>query len=326
MTEADRGAASDPSAEPITNGVLTDEDSADIFFSFDITAMAYVWEQEHAGEEGAGLTRIQTRHRPGDMTGIGAALAAWARDFFRHPTNWAYVLISLLLMVMLIWIEPLSKKVEEELVSMLPPEFDLPKPPPPPPPPPPEEPPPPPEPEPEPEPEPIPEEPLELPEEKPKLHEELDKKVEMDRREKIEMPGVKVEARKSDHVVADLPKAFGNTNRREGDTIPTSLSNIGTRRTGPATGAGGPQVKIGPKQRRKTVDAPAEAVPIAKKGTGRGELTEDGLGLWEKIENVGPLAHLNERCYAKPAGSLVYVSIYKLRCRDNQIIEAWKKK
>jgi hypothetical protein len=55
------------------------------------------------------------------------------------------------------------------------------------------------------------------------------------------------------------------------------------------------------------------------------EVTRDNRGTWRRIENVGPLAHLNAQCYGVPANALIYYSEFKFRCADNQIIEAWRK-
>jgi len=45
---------------------------------------------------------------------------------------------------------------------------------------------------------------------------------------------------------------------------------------------------------------------------------------WQRIDNIGPLAHLNENCYGQPNGSIVVNGHYKFKCSRNQIVEAWK--
>ena len=66
--------------------------------------------------------------------------------------------------------------------------------------------------------------------------------------------------------------------------------------------------------------------PIAPKKEAVAVVTQDVQGQkWRKIENVGPLAHLNAQCYQVPRGNVIYYQEYKFRCADNQIIEAWLK-
>lgn len=308
---------------------FTEEDITDIAFSFDVTALAFLWEEKIHREEGA-FTCIR---RVCEAKGVSfkEAISAFAKDFFSKPKNYAYLGIFALIVVLIAYIKPLSIEAKERLIAMLPPDMELPKPPPPPPPPPPEPPPPPPPPEekpPEPKPEPIPEEKLEeIKVEEKKELEQLKEDLKLERRQEEQYQGLKVPAIRSDDATPDLPAAFGNVKRRAGDEFPSSLSEIGTRRKGEVVPGYGKPLDVGAgRAKRKDVGETTLGAPLAEvKKPQVEEKSEDYRGRWVRIENLGPLAHLNQLCYGKSYGQIIYVDIYKLKCGDNQIIEAWRK-
>ena len=314
---------------PVAEPELSDEDAADIFFSFDITTLAFVWEsRQDFEEEYAELTRLPKPKKASEFAGLVAAVGLLLREFFKKPRNYAYMALVALLAITIWHIKPLTEEAKEKLIAMLPPELELPKPPEPEPPPPPPEPePPPPEPEPEPEPEPIPEEELEpLKVEEQRQLDELRKKLELDRRNEEMYQGLKVPATRRDDVAPDLPSAFGRVSKRPGDELPTSLSQIGTKRRGKVIGRSGKPLKIGGRKKKRAEPEETKlAAPIVKKKPKFERTDEDIRGRWVKIENLGPLAHLNSKCYGKKDGEIVYVGRYKLKCRDNQIVEAWRR-
>ncbi|MDP8255347.1 MAG: hypothetical protein P9M14_06325 [Candidatus Alcyoniella australis] len=305
---------------------LDDREVAELFFGLDITAEAFIFERQDEGRGSLAAVQMRRPESQSDLAFISTAISAMLREWTSRPRNLAYVGLAALLLLLIWNFEPFSENARERLIAMIPPEIDLPKPPPPPPP---EPTPPPPEPEPTPEstPEPIPDEQLDrLQDQQDRQLEDLRQQMEIERREDEQRAGVKVDAARRDDVVADLPSAFGNTDRNDDDARPLSLSNIGTRRTGPGDGAGGGPLKVGtPGRGRSGTGDGEELAPVSTRKKTPPRANETVSGRWVRVSNLGPLAHLNARCYGKFAGSIVLAGSYKLRCSDNQIIEAWKK-
>ncbi len=117
---------------------LTDEDSTDIFFSFDVTAWAFLWEHKHQGVNGiTSLTRLEPKKKENDFEKIGVVVLYFLRDFFCNPTSYGYILLFLLIAILALNPASIQEKVRETMTIMLAPEVDVPKPKPAPPPPPP---------------------------------------------------------------------------------------------------------------------------------------------------------------------------------------------
>jgi len=55
-------------------------------------------------------------------------------------------------------------------------------------------------------------------------------------------------------------------------------------------------------------------------------IEEDLRGLWQRLSNTGPVAHLNAYCFEKREGEIVYFRDFRFECRDNQIVAAWTRK
>ena len=88
------------------------------------------------------------------------------------------------------------------------------------------------------------------------------------------------------------------------------------------------QLKVRSVQRVEPVDAEAKHDDMARPDKAPVNLRagEDLRGVWQKIENIGPLAQLNALCYGRRSGEIVYQDRYRLKCSNNQIIEAWRRK
>ena len=330
MTESQLKPVYNPEAlSGLSNDTMNDE-TTEVFLAFDITAAAFITESAQDESSSRYPARLSLEAQKSDLAFLGAALAVMTKEWFSKPKNLVGVGVVILIILLIMNFKPLTELAKDKMTAMLPPEIELPKTPPPPmpTPPPPEPTPPPPEPTPEP-PEPIPEEPLEpLDRHREDQQDDMREKMDQQLREDQQMPGVKVTATKRDDVVPDLPAAFGNTDKRPDDTIPSSLSNIGTRRTGPDAGSGGGNgLSIsGGNKRRSGGDEGISLPPVAAKKTPeRSEGTGGFSGVWKRVSNLGPLAHLNYKCYGVEPNKVVYSGSYKLQCRDNQIVAAWKK-
>ena len=157
------------------------------------------------------------------------------------------------------------------------------------------------------------------------------------RREDGDLPGMRVSGvKRSDDGSSNMRGAFFGVDRKKDVDIPNDglpphfgKGNKGIRggvEGGTGEGSGMRNYfKSGPRQDSTLESAPLFKKPAEKKEPIATDIVSDSHGTWRKIENVGPLAHLNARCYEVPSGQVVYYQEYKLRCSDNQIIEAWRK-
>ncbi|MBU0729724.1 MAG: hypothetical protein KKE17_15495 [Proteobacteria bacterium] len=387
-----------PQQIPLPLNELTDEESADIFFSFDITALAFLWEHEAVGISNLSLTRIHKKEEQGDLQGIFGILLQFFREIFSNPTTYGYIILAALLVMLATNIGDIQHKIQETMTQMLAPELDAPKPPPPAPkalqakPKPPKE------------EAPKPKEPLKLekpkpikkaipPQEPPKVKQrrldppeapKLDSlqkkklmreeqtpltKIQTNKRNELankEMnkletstarrsddapmtnlgtvqrravdseaaSGFKVQARSDSDGPGDLPASFATTTPKRGisDEIPTtsSLSTLGTK------------PRIARPEDEEIVEAAALTINVAqreaedeinlddiiplleKSGPADFILEEKFQGRLQKMDNIGPLAHLNANCYGIPDKKVIRYRNYIFRCSKNQIMEAWK--
>jgi len=373
---------------------LSDEDSVDIFFSFDVTTLAYLVEQRHSPGNEFSLARLPSSSR--NQTALEqfrAILSEHARTFLRNPVSYGYMLIVLLSLLLVIRLQPLQELAVDRITSMIPPELTITKPAPKPEPAPEaeqKEPEAPPEPKSEPiksEPEPVPEpeasarQPLklqrtpvppaetlmtEVPRQRLRQVPESRPEVGVVKRETPEVPGLLVEApptRTSEmdsvqfRTPAQTPTTAPNTPparalgrfdskkavpaveqdlRVEGISTPEHRSTVVTPVETPVTSVPkrnqrtDQRLEVVSEKRSQTLaplDQPARQLGIrVPKGTS-GLLTRDEVqGTWQRLENVGPVAHLNALCFGREPEEYVYHENFRLRCRDNQIIEGWLRK
>lgn len=341
---------------------LTDEDSADIFFSFDITSLAFLWEQERTADD-ASLARITSQETAGDLSGIGGLIWSTVGDCLKKPTNYAYLALAVLIFYMASNLRPLHESTMERITAMLAPEMAVPKPPP------------------------APRRET-LKQEKPEKKARIDKPREEEALKKIAKPtrrleppqkrklfkqqrqaeplpdqkfkvsrqnrknpqdsprlqvnsgkragdppstgSFKVRAARRGEAPADIPAAFATTKKRtSGEIAPAKLSSVGVkpRRDAPERDED-QQLKVRSVQRVEPLDTEAKHDDLAKPNKVPVNLRaeEDLRGVWQKIENIGPLAQLNALCYGRRSGEIVYQGFYRIKCLNNQIIEAWRKK
>ena len=142
--------------------------------------------------------------------------------------------------------------------------------------------------------------------------------------------GFKVRAARRGDAPADIPAAFATTRKRADVEIePAKLSSVGVepRRKAPETDEA-QQLKVRSVQRAGPLEGEAKHGDMARsdKAPVNMRAEEDLRGFWQKIENIGPLAQLNALCYGRRSGEVVYQDRYRLKCSNNQIIEAWRKK
>ncbi|HDH96289.1 MAG TPA: hypothetical protein ENF73_01010, partial [Proteobacteria bacterium] len=97
------------------NGELTDEDIVDIFFSFDITELAFLWEERATEEAREEFVTIPRPKAAGELVNLKAALVSFARDFFSKPKNYAYIVLAALVVVTIMYIRPMAEEAKERL-------------------------------------------------------------------------------------------------------------------------------------------------------------------------------------------------------------------
>lgn len=385
---------------------FTDEESADLFFSFDITALAFLWEHQHAGGSNLSLTRIQRREDTNETQKAGTILALFFWDLARTPITYGYLVLAFLIIVLATNIGDIQEKMRDTLTSMIAPEIEAPKPPPPP--------------KPEvtketPKPKPVKKVPPKIkpkkpelkidkpkplkreipPKEKPKIKKrepepiqpkKLDK-LNTVRNRKIDEPkleklntvkrksldsgsmdklgigksrrvestsslkqistakrqaapdasaqGFKIQARSQSDAPADLPASFAATapkrQRPKADYKAPSLSAIGTRPPAPdreeIIEAEPAELQIAVPKREEIEEAVVvdEIIIIPEKEDAVNyRFDEHFSGSWQKIDNIGPLAHLNAKCYRVQTGRVIRYRNFIFRCSNNQITDAWK--
>lgn len=343
---------------------LTDEDSTDIFFSFDITSLAFLWEHEHGYADDMALARITIQERAGDLSGIGGLIWAGVGDCLKSPVNYGYLLLAALVALMALNLRPVHESAIERITAMLAPDMAVPKPPPP-----------------------HRRKPLE--EEKPeqkvtrdkppeeKIMEKIakperkqepppnkalvkhqrradplkDQKLQVSKQEqrnpldtprlqvnsksRTEAPSTgqfKVTAARRGDAPADIPKAFAKArNGPAGEIAPAKLSKVGVepRRRTPEPDENR-QLNVKSVKRDEPANVDEEAINRNTAGPDSLPINlreeEDLRGVWQRIENIGPLAQLNALCYGKRSGEIIYKNSYRLKCSNNQIIEAWRRK
>jgi len=87
------------------------------------------------------------------------------------------------------------------------------------------------------------------------------------------------------------------------------------------------QSVVGTTPTRRSVEEPSRDLNIQVPGkTGETRNFEEVQGAWQRMENLGPLSHLNALCFGRSPDEFVYHEEFRLRCDANQIIEGWRRK